>query len=63
MVRKTSLELILDFARAVIQDVLHHLDTHKFRGRVLFLSIGSCMIIWSLAFNADNIIKLVELFK
>ena len=60
---KTKLELILGFFREVVRS----LDRHRITGFVFWVIIAAGISItltaYSLGYNADNIIKLFNLFR
>ncbi len=56
--QKSNLELILDFGR----DLLDYLKKHRCQGGIIAVGISGSMLIWSMALNIDNLIKLKSLF-
>lgn len=57
--KKTKLELILDFGR----DCLDYLDRNKFEGCIFWAGVSAALVAWSIGTNADNINKIISLFK
>lgn len=57
--KKNNLELLLDFMR----DFLQYLENHPWQGRIIAIGISFSMIIWSINFSIDSLIKFVNLIK
>jgi len=57
--KKSNLELILEFGR----DFLKYLDNHKWQGRIIAVGVSTSMIIWSVNFSIDALIKFINLLK
>lgn len=56
---KTKLELVLDFGR----DCLKYLDRNKFEGCIFWAGVALGIAAWSIGMNADNINKIISIFK
>jgi hypothetical protein len=57
--KKSNLELILDFLR----DFLDYLHNHKWQGRIIAFGVSFSMIIWSINFCVEPLLKFLELLK
>lgn len=56
---KTQLKMILDFLR----DVLKYLDNNKAEALIFFFGISFALVAWAMGKNADNLNKIVDLFR
>lgn len=57
--KKSKFELFLEGWK----ETLRYLDNHKIQGRILFTGIAASLIICSLKFVTDDLIKIIEVLK
>jgi hypothetical protein len=57
--KKTKFDYLLE----MLKEILDYLDNHKIQGRILFTGVSASIILLSLKFITDDLIKIIEVLK
>ena len=52
-----------DYLLEMLKEILDYFDNHKIQGRILFTGVSASLIILSIKFITDDLIKIIEVLK